>query len=180
MKKFQVTCTIIYNGCTEVEAENVKDAIEKVQEGLHHNNGPDEFPNEGSFGGVRFSWGEATADCADLVSDSDSNYPVLHPVSVSEERRRLLLEIKDILLHDAPLEPEDESGRIVNISAMADDGDQTALTVCEMFPQYKTLVAGVSFSDETYFVASSFSDNKWKAIDSLTDEQLRCLHELLI
>lgn len=67
MKKFQVSCTIIYNGCIEVEAENADEAIDKVQEGLHHENGPDDFPGEGSFGGVHFSWGEATADAADRI-----------------------------------------------------------------------------------------------------------------
>ena len=66
-KKFSVTCTIIYNGKVEVEADNAEDAVKKVQEGLCSSNGKDDFPSEGTFGGVGFSWGEATADYADKI-----------------------------------------------------------------------------------------------------------------
>lgn len=67
MKKFNVTCTIIYNGSVEVEAENEEEAIRKVQDGLCSTNGKDDFPSGGTFGGVDFTWGEATADYADEI-----------------------------------------------------------------------------------------------------------------
>lgn len=63
-KKYGITCTMIYNGYMEIEAESKEQALELAQGSLCHENG-DDFPDEGKFGLATFSFGEATADYAD-------------------------------------------------------------------------------------------------------------------
>ena len=48
-KKYGITCTMIYNGYMEIEANG------------------DDFPDDGRFGLADFSFGEATADYADEI-----------------------------------------------------------------------------------------------------------------
>lgn len=76
MKKYGVTCTMIYNGYKTVEAKNEEEAIEKVQQMLHHDT-TDEFPNDGYFGSVFFNFGEATADYADETDFENDDEVVL-------------------------------------------------------------------------------------------------------
>ena len=58
-KKYGITCTMIYNGYMEIEANS-------EEESLCHENG-DDFPDDGRFGLADFSFGEATADYADEI-----------------------------------------------------------------------------------------------------------------
>lgn len=66
MKRFDVTCTMIYNGHVEIEAENAEQAIKQASEMLDSQI-HDDFPDGGTFGKVDFTFGEATADYADEV-----------------------------------------------------------------------------------------------------------------
>jgi uncharacterized ferritin-like protein (DUF455 family) len=52
MKKFGVTCTRIYNGYMEVEAESAKEAVSMVRDRLDE---------------VDWNFGEQTADYADEI-----------------------------------------------------------------------------------------------------------------
>lgn len=69
-KKYEITCTMIYNGYMEIEANSEKEALQLAQESLCHENG-DDFPDDGRFGLAQFSFGEATADYADEINDED-------------------------------------------------------------------------------------------------------------
>lgn len=62
-KKYGITCTMIYNGYMEIEANNEEEALELAQASLCNENG-DDFPDDGRFGLADFSFGEATADYA--------------------------------------------------------------------------------------------------------------------
>ena len=66
MKRFDVTCTMIYNGHVEIEAESKDQALKKASEMLDSRINND-FPGEGTFGKVDFIFGEATADYADEI-----------------------------------------------------------------------------------------------------------------
>lgn len=70
MAKFGITCTMIFNGYMEVEAENKEKALELAQDNLRHELG-DDFPDDGKFGLADFSFGEATADYADEIDYAD-------------------------------------------------------------------------------------------------------------
>lgn len=87
--------------------------------------------------------------------------------------------IKNYLLHDAPLEPEDENGRAMFFAKLAANGDSGAKDVCDMFPEYPDLVIGVSFGDCSYFAANSFSSEEWTDIGSFTPEQIQALADFL-
>ena len=63
MKKFGVTCTMIYNGYIEVEAETEEEALEKAQKKLSSKTDCALFPSQiGDF-----DFGECTADYADEI-----------------------------------------------------------------------------------------------------------------
>lgn len=66
--KFNVTCTMIYNGNITVDAKSEEEALELVSDQLCHEYG-DDFPDDGKFGIVNFTFGEATADYAEEVED---------------------------------------------------------------------------------------------------------------
>lgn len=63
-KKFNVGCTIIYNGCAVVEAENEEEALRIVEESFTDEN-LKPFPDSAVVGDVSFRFGEATADYAE-------------------------------------------------------------------------------------------------------------------
>ena len=63
-RKYQVTCTIIYNGSAIVEAESEDEALRIVEESLNDEN-LKVFPDYADVGDVTFQFGEATADYAD-------------------------------------------------------------------------------------------------------------------
>ena len=65
-KKYGITCTMIYNGYMEIEANSAEEALKLAQASLCHENG-DDFPDDGRFGLANFSFGEATADYADEI-----------------------------------------------------------------------------------------------------------------
>ena len=65
-KKYGITCTMIYNGYMEIEANSEEEALDLAQESLCHENG-DDFPDDSRFGLADFSFGEATADYADEI-----------------------------------------------------------------------------------------------------------------
>lgn len=72
MAKFGVEMTCIYNGYAIVEAENVREAIDKVNKELYGEN-LNGFPSdvEVKIGNntESFSFGEATADYAEELED---------------------------------------------------------------------------------------------------------------
>lgn len=68
-KKFLVECTLTYNGCIEVTANNIYDAVDIVQDMLNSDYA-DDFPNGGKFGLVDFNFSDATADNAYESVDS--------------------------------------------------------------------------------------------------------------
>ena len=65
-KKYGITCTMIYNGYMEIEANSEEEALDLAQESLC-NHFRDDFPDDGRFGLADFSFGEATADYADEI-----------------------------------------------------------------------------------------------------------------
>ena len=64
MAKYLVSCTVIYNGTIEVEANDEQQAIDKVDNMLCGEN-LDGFPDEVTVCDGNFVFGEATADYAD-------------------------------------------------------------------------------------------------------------------
>ena len=63
-KKFNVACTLIYNGNVEIEADTVEDALIKAEKNFEcdvENN----VPYSVHSGDVRFEFGEMTADYAE-------------------------------------------------------------------------------------------------------------------
>ena len=64
MKTYKVGTTIIYNGYMYVEAENEKEAFEKVEENLNYET-LKPFPDEVEMPNGKFVFGEATADYID-------------------------------------------------------------------------------------------------------------------
>lgn len=62
-KLFTVTCTIVYNGSMQVEAESEDEAVSKVQEQLSYHAGS--LPSDLEAGDATFFFGEATADYAE-------------------------------------------------------------------------------------------------------------------
>lgn len=64
--KYIVDCTVTYNGCVEIEADNGMEAIEKAQEYLNVVN-LDKFPDSVDIGNIIFNWGEAIAEYATEV-----------------------------------------------------------------------------------------------------------------
>lgn len=66
--KYQVQMTCIYNGIAEVEANSEEEALEKVGLSLD-SEGLKDFPDEVSVPFGTFTFGEATADYADEVTD---------------------------------------------------------------------------------------------------------------
>ena len=63
MAKFEVICTMIYNGSIVVDAENENDATKKVNDMLY-NDSRNDFPTDGVVAGINFSFGEVTTDFA--------------------------------------------------------------------------------------------------------------------
>lgn len=65
MKTYDITLTLIYNGAMTVEAENEEQALQIAQESLNDEALKD-FPDEVQIPNGSFTFGEATADYADL------------------------------------------------------------------------------------------------------------------
>lgn len=65
-RKYQVGCTVIYNGTAVVEAESWEEALKIVEDGFNPDTLKD-FPDDVTAGKATFHFGEATADYADIV-----------------------------------------------------------------------------------------------------------------
>lgn len=66
MAKFGISCTLIYNGYVEVEAENEEEAIAKAELNFTPNK-TTKIHDELYAGDVSFEFGEITADYADEI-----------------------------------------------------------------------------------------------------------------
>lgn len=66
MAKFGISCTLIYNGYVEVEAENEEEAIAKAELNFTYDK-TTKIPDELYAGNVAFGFGEMTADYADEI-----------------------------------------------------------------------------------------------------------------
>lgn len=78
-KKFNVACTLIYNGNVEIEADTVEDALIKAEKNFEcdvENN----VPYSVHSGDVRFEFGEMTADYAEEDCSENENVPLVEIV----------------------------------------------------------------------------------------------------
>lgn len=78
-KKFNVTCTLIYNGNVEIEADTVEEALIKAEKNFEcdvENN----VPYSVHSGDVRFEFGEMTADYAEEDCSENENAPLVEIV----------------------------------------------------------------------------------------------------
>lgn len=96
---FRVSCTMIYNGSVIVAAKDEDDAIETVNFTLNHTNG-DEFPDSGNFGGVEFTFGEATADEAETTDEEpdSTTSPEKSPAAENTPLARLFTATRAMLI----------------------------------------------------------------------------------
>lgn len=91
MKTYDITLTVIYNGSMTVKAENEEQALQLAQESLNHET-LKEFPNGVEIPNGSFTFGEATADYADLLetdsepSDTDAKSPTIEHMVISDGR----------------------------------------------------------------------------------------------
>jgi len=91
MKTYEITMTVIYNGSMTVKAESEEQALKFAQETLN-----DEtlkgFPNEVEIPNGSFTFGEATADDANLSetdtepNDTDAKSPTIEHMVISDGR----------------------------------------------------------------------------------------------
>lgn len=64
--KYNVTCTLIYNGNVEVEANSREEAIKKAENAINDGSATlQQAPSEVNVGTVPFTYGECTADYAE-------------------------------------------------------------------------------------------------------------------
>lgn len=78
-KKFNVACTLIYNGNVEIEADTVEEALIKAEKNFEcdvENN----VPYSVHSGDVRFEFGEMTADYAEEDCSENENAPLVEIV----------------------------------------------------------------------------------------------------
>ena len=69
MKKFNVTLTAMYNGNMTVEASGEEEALQIAQESIQTSEVLERFPDYVEMGDGGFSFGEATADYAQEISE---------------------------------------------------------------------------------------------------------------
>lgn len=75
-KKFNVTCTLIYNGNVEIEADTAEEALIKAEKNFEYDVEND-VPRSLHSGNVHFEFGEMTADYADDDCSENKNAPLV-------------------------------------------------------------------------------------------------------
>ena len=91
MKTYDITLTLIYNGSMTVKAETEEQALQIAQESLNRETLKG-FPNDVEIPNGSFTFGEATADYADLSetdsepSDTDTKSPTIGRMTISDGR----------------------------------------------------------------------------------------------
>jgi len=91
MKTYNITLTLIYNGSMTVKAENEEQALQLAQDSLNHETLKD-FPNDVAIPNGSFTFGEATADYADLLetdsepNGTDAKSPTIEHMVISDGR----------------------------------------------------------------------------------------------
>lgn len=70
-KRYCVTCSVIYYGSKDVEADSELDALNKVQSELDHAFSSGDFPHECHIGSILFNLDEASVDCAYKANEND-------------------------------------------------------------------------------------------------------------
>ena len=78
-KKFNVTCTLIYNGNVEIEADTIEEALTKAEKNFECD-GEDNVPYSLHSGDVRFEFGEMAADYAEEDCSENENAPLVEIV----------------------------------------------------------------------------------------------------
>ena len=78
-KKFNVTCTLIYNGNVEIEADTIEEALTKAEKNFECDVEND-VPYSVHSGDVRFEFGEMTADYAEEDCSENENTPLVEIV----------------------------------------------------------------------------------------------------
>lgn len=68
MAKFSIEATCIYNGYAEIEAESLEEAKRIAGESLNYD-GLKDFPSEVETPIIHFSFGEATIDYAEEITE---------------------------------------------------------------------------------------------------------------
>lgn len=89
MKTYDITLTVIYNGSMTVKAENEEQALQLAQESLNHET-LKEFPDGVEIPNGSFTFGEATADYANLTdtepNGTDAKSPTIEHMVISDGR----------------------------------------------------------------------------------------------
>lgn len=75
-KKFNVTCTLIYNGNVEIEADTAEEALIKAEKNFEYDVEND-VPRSLHSGNVHFEFGEMIADYADDDCSENKNAPLV-------------------------------------------------------------------------------------------------------
>ena len=78
-KKFNVTCTLIYNGNVEIEADTAEEALRKARTNFGCD-ADSNVPYTVHAGEAWFEFGEMTADCAEEDRSEAKNAPLVHIV----------------------------------------------------------------------------------------------------
>ena len=78
-KKFNVTCTLIYNGNVEIEANTAEEALRKARRNFGRNVDTN-IPCALYAGDAQFEFGEMTADYAEENCSETKNAPLVHIV----------------------------------------------------------------------------------------------------
>lgn len=78
-KKFNVTCTLIYNGNVEIEANTAEEALSKARTNFGRNTDTN-IPCALYAGDAQFEFGEMTADYAEEDCSEAENAPLVHIV----------------------------------------------------------------------------------------------------
>lgn len=78
-KKFNVTCTLIYNGNVEIEADTAEEALIKAEKNFEYDV-ENNVPYSVHSGDVRFEFGEMTADYAEEDCSENENAPLVEIV----------------------------------------------------------------------------------------------------
>ena len=78
-KKFNVTCTLIYNGNVEIEANTAEEALSKARTNFGRNVDTN-IPCALYAGDAQFEFGEMTADYAEEDCSEAENAPLAHIV----------------------------------------------------------------------------------------------------